>query len=85
MGISDTDRSGRPAHRGSDRPGDRTLYQRSRTVVHTVMPMGRHLVASVVLQGPQAFLQPGQDSEHREEQLQPGQLHDLVAEVAAAV
>jgi hypothetical protein len=67
------------------------VYQRSRTAVHTVTPMGRDLVASIVLQGPQAFeptpvyLQPGQEPEHREVQLQPGQLRDLVAEVAAAV
>jgi hypothetical protein len=68
-----------------------TVYQRSRNVVHTVTPMGRDLVASVVLQGPRAFeptpvyLQPGEDSEHREEQLRPGRLRDLVAEVASAV
>jgi hypothetical protein len=68
-----------------------TVYRRSRNVVHTVTPMGRDLVASIVLQGPQAFeptpvyLELGQDTEHREEQLQPDQLHDLVAEVAAAI
>jgi hypothetical protein len=73
---------------------DRTagsVYQRSRTVVHTVTPIGPDLVASLVLQGPQSFeptpvyLQPDQDTRHDEKQLEPGQLRDLLAEVAVAI
>jgi hypothetical protein len=73
---------------------DRTagvVYQCSRTVVHTVSPMGRDLVASLVLQGPRSFRptpvyqQLGLCADDEEQRLCPGQLLELMADVAVVL
>jgi hypothetical protein len=67
-----------------------TVYVCSRARVHTVKPTGRDLVASLVLQGPRSFeptpvyLQPGEKPGHEEQELSPGELRKLLAEVVAA-
>lgn len=73
-----------------DRPAD-SVYQCSRTVVHTVAPMGRDLVASLVLQGPRSlgptpvYQRPNLNADDEEQQLRPVQLRELMADVAVAL
>lgn len=67
------------------------VYQRSRTIVHTVTPTGRDLVASLVLQGPRSltptpvYLQWGDEPEHKEYELRPAGLRALLADVLDTV
>jgi hypothetical protein len=67
-----------------------TVYECSRTRVHTVTPAGQDLVASLVLQGPRSFdptpvyLQPGEAPVHDERRLSPAELRKVLAEVVVA-
>ena len=67
-----------------------TVYARSRSELHSVVPVGTDVVASLVLQRPPSgefaavFLRHGKPADYKERPLTVGELEAVIAEVTAA-